>query len=447
MPNLSSLVFGGGGGILGPVPPGGASSRPACLPPTSRQPCFDAPIAASRVALRAVARSVTRKTSMVSVLSRMHGWLGMDRDLEFLGPMRFEMRIPGPSRSSQGGRECPTHQRVRRVVQGHLGGKCSDVLCRIAAAIVRLEGRESEGGRERLAFDFAIELARQSGRLRELLRLGAVAAPPQVGSSGLGLQATPFAEMSSGEPIGPCALARPRSSQRRVGTRVGGKGPRVRLERSAARVVELRSGGDVSARVGRWFLQEGQVGSRCDPSDGQVSLVVDFVIPLLRRDTGGNGYEAPVLEGLTAPVAYHVVVLRRDFRGPRGRAQSYRVNHLVGPTVRARRNIGVQEKKDKIGERVSKLQQLVSPFGKVPPLAPPSSLLMLQQQSLLGDKAVSMAGAERSLSADDSDEGDGGELTLPSITPPSIKGSIRTGDNNSLPWHSFMLIHISCDVI
>ena len=27
--------------------------------------------------------------------------------------------------------------------------------------------------------------------------------------------------------------------------------------------------------------------------------------------------------------------------------------------------IGVQEKKDKIGERVSKLQQLVSPFGKV----------------------------------------------------------------------------------
>ncbi|RRT81842.1 hypothetical protein B296_00018989 [Ensete ventricosum] len=83
----------------------------------------------------------------------MSGWLGMDGDMEFLGPVRngFEMRIPGPSRSSQGDRESPTHQRIRRVVQGHLGAECSDVLCRIAAAIVRLEGRESEGSRERLA--------------------------------------------------------------------------------------------------------------------------------------------------------------------------------------------------------------------------------------------------------------------------------------------------------
>ncbi|RRT74165.1 hypothetical protein B296_00012486 [Ensete ventricosum] len=48
-------------------------------------------------------------------------------------------------------------------------------------------------------------------------------------------------------------------------------------------VVELRSGGRVSARVGRRFLQEGRVGSRRDPSDGQVSYVVDFTIPLLRR--------------------------------------------------------------------------------------------------------------------------------------------------------------------
>ncbi|RZR93244.1 hypothetical protein BHM03_00021704 [Ensete ventricosum] len=31
-----------------------------------------------------------------------------------------------------------------------------------------------------------------------------------------------------------------------------------------------------------------------------------------------NGYGAPVLEVLTAPVAYHVVVLRRSFCGPRG---------------------------------------------------------------------------------------------------------------------------------
>ncbi|RRT34534.1 hypothetical protein B296_00053738 [Ensete ventricosum] len=49
--------------------------------------------------------------------------------------------------------------------------------------------------------DFTIELARESGRLRELLRLGAVAAPPQARSPGSRLQVTPFVEMSSGEPI------------------------------------------------------------------------------------------------------------------------------------------------------------------------------------------------------------------------------------------------------
>ncbi|RRT34529.1 hypothetical protein B296_00048762 [Ensete ventricosum] len=58
--------------------------------------------------------------------------------------------------------------------------------------------------------DFTTELVRESGRLRELPQLGAVAAPPQAGSPG-------------------------------------------------------------------------RVGSRRDPSDGQVSLVVDFTIPLLRR--------------------------------------------------------------------------------------------------------------------------------------------------------------------
>ncbi|RWW83254.1 hypothetical protein BHE74_00008252 [Ensete ventricosum] len=65
--------------------------------------------------------------------------------------------------------------------------------------------------------------------------------------------------------------------------RSDGKSPRVRLGRSAAGVVELRSGGNVSARVNRRFLQEGQVKSRRDPSDGQVSFVVDFTIPGLRR--------------------------------------------------------------------------------------------------------------------------------------------------------------------
>ncbi|RWV78517.1 hypothetical protein GW17_00060511, partial [Ensete ventricosum] len=124
--------------------------------------------------------------------------------------------------------------------------------------------------------DFATELARQSRRLRELPRLGTVEAPPQARSPGSGLQATSFVEMSSGEPIGPCALARPRSSRRRVGARVGGKGPRVRLERSAARVMELRCGGFYS-----------------------------------------NGYGAPVPEVLTAPVAYHAIILRHNFRDPR----------------------------------------------------------------------------------------------------------------------------------
>ncbi|RWW59162.1 hypothetical protein BHE74_00033920 [Ensete ventricosum] len=50
--------------------------------------------------------------------------------------------------------------------------------------------------------DFATELAQESGRLRELPRLGVVAAPPQAGSPGSGLQATPFAGTPSGEPIG-----------------------------------------------------------------------------------------------------------------------------------------------------------------------------------------------------------------------------------------------------
>ncbi|RWW10785.1 hypothetical protein GW17_00025652 [Ensete ventricosum] len=83
----------------------------------------------------------------------------------------------------------------------------------------------------------------------------------------------------------PCALVRPRSSRHRGGARLDGRNPRVRLGRSAAGVVELGSGISVSARVGRRILQEGRVGwgSRRDLSDGQVSLVVDFAIPLLRR--------------------------------------------------------------------------------------------------------------------------------------------------------------------
>ncbi|RRT35496.1 hypothetical protein B296_00040210 [Ensete ventricosum] len=149
---------------------------------------------------------MTRRTLMVSVLLLiMSGWLGMDGDMKFLGPVS----------------------------------------------------------------DFTIELVRQSGRLCELPRLGAMAAPPQVGSPGSGPQATPFAEMSSGEPIvelstcldlvSEAEKSLDRDDERSIGwtqvretlARSDGKSPRVRLGRSAAGAVELRSGGNVLARVDR----------------------------------------------------------------------------------------------------------------------------------------------------------------------------------------------------
>ncbi|RWV81998.1 hypothetical protein GW17_00056537, partial [Ensete ventricosum] len=107
------------------------------------------------------------------------------------------------------------------------------------------------------------------GRPRELSRLGAVAALPQAGSPGSGLQATPFAKISSGEKLlclsSRCGLLskhcwfRPVcvSSPAIVSAQSWSSGRGKRAPSPAARVVELRSGGDVSARVGRWFLQEG----------------------------------------------------------------------------------------------------------------------------------------------------------------------------------------------
>ncbi|RZS28723.1 hypothetical protein BHM03_00062349, partial [Ensete ventricosum] len=50
--------------------------------------------------------------------------------------------------------------------------------------------------------DFTTELASELGRLRKLLRLGAVAVPFQAGPPGSGLLATPFAIVPSGEPVG-----------------------------------------------------------------------------------------------------------------------------------------------------------------------------------------------------------------------------------------------------
>ncbi|RRT35876.1 hypothetical protein B296_00045493 [Ensete ventricosum] len=235
-----------------------------------------------------------------------------------------------------------------------------DVLCRIAAAIIRLKGRESKIGRERFALYLGSErgtASRQLGRLRELRRLGAVVAPPQAGSPGSGPQATSFAEIPSRELIvelsicldlaseaeksldrddersrvgrgtagsDPCALARPRSSQHRGGARSDGKSPRVRLGRSATGVVELKSGGNVSARVDCGFLQEGQVGSRNDPSDGQVSFVIDFVISRSVEARGpysnSNGVSVPEsLSFLLLTIPLHLIIcrpwsLRRDAR-------------------------------------------------------------------------------------------------------------------------------------
>ncbi|RZS15369.1 hypothetical protein BHM03_00047197 [Ensete ventricosum] len=135
-----------------------------------------------REAVDGLGRALARKFNSNSFTNRSN------EDIEACLRREYQV-LADPLR---GGRESPTHHCVRRVVQGHLGPECSDVLCRIAAAIVRLEGRD----------DFTIELARESGRLPELPRLGAMAVPPQAGSPGVGLQATPFVEMPSGEPIG-----------------------------------------------------------------------------------------------------------------------------------------------------------------------------------------------------------------------------------------------------
>ncbi|RZR80556.1 hypothetical protein BHM03_00006621 [Ensete ventricosum] len=166
----------------------------------------------------------------------------------------------------------------------------------------------------------------------------------------------------------------------RMPSRVGGKGPQVRLERSVARVAKLRSGGDVSAQVDRWFLQEGQVESRRDPSDGQVSLVVDFMIPQLRRGAGafivmvtGHPYLRSLLCLLLTMSSYFIIasvvllvrcaacllplgkvglapsylrLVGRMTADPpmlvSGQAQSCRVGHVVSPVVRRRRDVATR---------------------------------------------------------------------------------------------------------
>ncbi|RWW17936.1 hypothetical protein GW17_00018117 [Ensete ventricosum] len=71
--------------------------------------------------------------------------------------------------------------------------------------------------------------------------------------------------------------------------------------------------------------RSGQVGSRRDPSDDQVSLVVDFAIPLLRR--GARAFIATI--GVSVPqsliffIAYHTAAPHHAISDPCGEARTY----------------------------------------------------------------------------------------------------------------------------
>ncbi|RRT81926.1 hypothetical protein B296_00000225 [Ensete ventricosum] len=90
------------------------------------------------------------------------------------------------------------------------------------------------------------------GKLHGLRRPEAVAPLRWAGFPRLGPLVTPFAGVPPGEPIdkpsnaragaGPCALTRPRSTRCGVGARSDGWYPGVRLGKSTAGMVELRSG-------------------------------------------------------------------------------------------------------------------------------------------------------------------------------------------------------------
>ncbi|RZR75501.1 hypothetical protein BHM03_00059525 [Ensete ventricosum] len=135
--------------------------------------------------------------------------------------------------------------------------------------------------------DFVIGLASESRKPCGLRRPEAVAALPRVGPPGSRLLVTPFAGVPPGEPIGPCALARPWLSRDGVDAQLDGWIPRILPRKSAVGVVELGSGGGTSARVGCWLLQGGRVGCR------------SFYSECCRSFIPGN---------LTALMAYHVVI-------------------------------------------------------------------------------------------------------------------------------------------
>ncbi|RZS22343.1 hypothetical protein BHM03_00055097, partial [Ensete ventricosum] len=259
MPDLSSLLFGGGGG---------------CPRGYSTQGCF-----VSISGSIAGYRSISDQKNLDGLSPVKNAWMARDgwrsgipwtcevnrptnwergASLPWTNPMReavvglgralamkfnsnsFANRsnedIEAGSWSSQGGWESPTYQRVGRVVQGHLGAECSDVLCRIAAAIVRLEGRESKATLRSSWHDSrgGCMSFRDLALWRLRLKLG-----------------LPCLDLAS------------------------------EAKKSLSREDEW-------SRVGRGCM-------------GFYS----------------NGYGAPVPEVLTAPVAYHAVVLRRSLDGPR----------------------------------------------------------------------------------------------------------------------------------
>ncbi|RRT38282.1 hypothetical protein B296_00044713 [Ensete ventricosum] len=132
--------------------------------------------------------------------------------------------------------------------------------------------------------DFAIELARQSGRLRELPGLGVVCldlaseaekslarddersrverGPVCAGSPAV-VSAQRWSSVEWEEPTGPAWEVGCLSGGAQVGWKCFSSGrPSIPARRS------------------------GRVGSLRDPSDGQVSFIVDFVIPRRRRDAG-----------------------------------------------------------------------------------------------------------------------------------------------------------------
>ncbi|RWW37265.1 hypothetical protein BHE74_00057661, partial [Ensete ventricosum] len=217
--------------------------------------------------------------------------------------------------------------------------------------------------------DFTTKLARQLGRLCELSRLGAVATLPHAGSPDSGPQATLFTKMLSDEPIcldlateveksfgrydersrwlGSERCSAPEFSNGRscdMGPPSSAKmikeyllclpnrcgvppcllswhcwfRPVCASPPAVASAQSWRSGRGKGFSSGRLLIptrRSGRVGSRRNPSDGQVSLVVDFAILLLRRGAGAfivivTGYPyLKLLSSLLLTIPLHLTTL------------------------------------------------------------------------------------------------------------------------------------------